>query len=257
MPVENEHFAVEALRIVNEAERTGVRLRILGSTAYRIHCPENLVVFEQMDRALTDVDLAGEKSQSKEIQRVLDDLGYEQEKGVAVLSEGSRYVFRHPASNLNVDIFMDELFFCHRIPFKGRLQLDHPTITTTDLLLEKMQIVELNLKDIKDTIVLLLEHPIRHGADDREAIDASHITKLLGDDWGFYHTVTTNLRKVREFVSGFDPISVDQMEVVSRRIGELLSILEESPKSMKWKMRARVGTKVKWYQEVAEKAEQF
>ena len=67
-------------------------------------------------------------------------------------SEGSRHIYLHPETNLNIDVFSDELFFCHRIPFLGRLTLDSPTICTTDLLLEKMQIVEINLKDFKDTI---------------------------------------------------------------------------------------------------------
>ena len=79
-------------------------------------------------------------------------------------SEGARHAYLHRQTGLNVDVFADELYFCHRIPFKDRLDLDSPTICTTDLLLEKMQIVEINLKDFKDTIVLMLEHPLSNRA---------------------------------------------------------------------------------------------
>ena len=185
MPVENEHFVAEALRIVHEAEVEGIRLRILGSLAYRIHCPANLDLFAKMERALTDIDFAAEKRQSKQIKQFLAAFGYVEDQRMTVSTEGSRYYFEHPETQLGVDVFMNELYFCHRIPFDGRLELDRPTISTADLLLEKMQIVELNLKDITDTMVLLLEHPIGTDADGPEVIDGAYIAKLLQDDWGF------------------------------------------------------------------------
>src|ERR1700716_3409711 len=160
MPVENEHFVAEALRIVDEAEAQGIRLRILGSLAYRIHCPENLKMFAKRERALTDIDFAAEKRQSKQIKQFLTSSGYVEDQRMTVSTEGSRYYFEHPETQLGVDVFMNELFFCHRIRFEGRLDLDRPTISTADLLLEKMQIVELNLKDVTDTMILLLEHAI-------------------------------------------------------------------------------------------------
>jgi hypothetical protein len=48
MTVENEHFVAEALRIVERAEAEDIRLRILGSLAYRLHCPENIELFSKM-----------------------------------------------------------------------------------------------------------------------------------------------------------------------------------------------------------------
>ena len=251
--VENEHFAGEALRLVEEAEQEGILLRILGSIAYRIHSPGHLHLFVEMARALTDVDFAADRSQARLIVPFLEKRGYVQDKGITVASEGSRYCFWRDSIGLNVDVFMDELFFCHRIPFKGRLGLDSPTITTTDLLLEKMQIVEINLKDIKDTIVLLLEHPIAADGRDRETIDGSYIAELLSREWGFYHTMTTNLEKVLSYAEHFDPIDAAQRSVLRDRVSELNMIVDARPKPVSWKLRAKVGTKVRWYQEVAGK----
>src|SRR5436305_11695425 len=175
MPVENEHFVAEALRIVEEAESQGIKLRILGSLAYRIHCPQNLEMFAKMERALTDIDFAAEKRQSKQIKQFLTATGYVEDERMTVSTEGNRYYFEYPDTGLGVDVFMNELYFCHRIPFEGRLELDRPTISTTDLLLEKMQIVELNLKDITDTMVLLLDHPIASNGSDRDTLYGSYI----------------------------------------------------------------------------------
>ncbi len=257
MPVENEHFVAEALRIVDEAEAEGIKLRILGSLAYRIHCPQNLEMFAKMERALTDIDFAAEKRQSRQIKQFLSASGYLEDERMTVSTEGSRYYFEHPDTKLGVDVFMNELYFCHRIPFEGRLDLDRPTISTADLLLEKMQIVELNLKDITDTMVLLLEHPIATGADGTEMIDGAYIADLLHDDWGFYYTVTTNLRKVDRFVPDNAALSGEQAELIRGRLGEMLALIEDAPKSRKWRLRAKVGSKKQWYQDVAPKGSGF
>jgi hypothetical protein len=257
MPVENEHFVAEALRIVDEADTQGIKLRILGSLAYRIHCPEHIELFARMDRALTDIDFAADKRQSRQIKEFLAASGYVEDERMTVSTDGTRYYFEHPETHLGVDVFMNELFFCHRIPFDGRLDLDRPTIATADLLLEKMQIVELNLKDITDTMILLLEHPIGTAADGPEVIDATYIAELLRDDWGFYYTLTSNLDKVERFLSRAEAIGPAQAEVIRGRLEEVRRLVEKAPKSMRWKMRAKIGPKKQWYQDVAPKESTF
>ena len=253
----NLEFVDEGLRLVKEAEARGIQLRILGSIAYRIQCPGNLHLFDDMARVLTDVDFGAIKSQNQEIREFLIGEGYVPDEGVYVASEGTRHIYLHPDTNLNVDVFADELYFCHRIPFAGRLSIDTPTISTTDLLLEKMQIVEINLKDFKDTLVLMLEHPLGTPADSNKHIDVDYITGIMSKDWGFYHTFTTNLKRVPDYISEFPAITEDEGNVIRSRINDLLQRLEDAPKSMKWKIRAKVGTKVLWYQEVTEKSSQF
>lgn len=256
---ENLHleFVDEALRLVHDAERHGIKLRILGSIAYRLICPDYLHLFEGMKRVLTDVDFAAEKQQNQEIREFLINKGYEPDEGVYMCSEGLRHIYLHPRTKLNVDVFADELFFCHRIPLRGRLDLESPTICTTDLLLEKMQIVEINLKDFKDTLVLLLAHPLSHQEPGSRSIDTDYIVDIMRRDWGFYYTFTTNLQRVPDYLSEFPSISSEEGDVVRGRVQELLNRIEEAPKTMAWKVRAKIGTRKTWYQEVSEKSDQF
>jgi hypothetical protein len=122
-------------------------------------------------------------------------------------------------------------------------------------LLEKMQIVEINPKDIKDSLVLLLEHPI--DAAHSDAIDASYIAKLLAGDWGFYYTVTRNLERLQPKAADYGALGERGWEIVGGRVSELQQAIEEEPKTTKWKIRARIGPRKKWYQEVAEKSETY
>ena len=250
-------FVDEGLRLVREAEERGIQLRILGSIAYRIQCPKNLHLFDEMARVLTDVDFAGLKSQNQEIREFIIGQGYVPDEGVYVASEGTRHIYLHPETNLNLDVFADELYFCHRIPFKGRLDIDTPTISTTDLLLEKMQIVEINLKDFKDTLVLMLEHPLGSPAEGNKHIDTNYICHMMSRDWGFYYTSTTNLKRVLDYIQEFPTITEDEGNVIRTRIQSLLEAIETVPKSIKWKLRAKIGTRKLWYQEVTEKSAQF
>ena len=113
-----------------------------------------------------------------------------------------------------------------------------------------MQIVKINEKDIKDTIVLLLEHEI--GDSDGETINSKYIAKLLSKDWGFYYTVTTNLNKVRSFLDRYEVLTSEQKSNASDKIDKLLEAVEKEPKSLGWKLRAKVGPAKKWYTEVEE-----
>jgi len=255
MALANLEFVDRATDLVDKAAGEGIPLRILGSLAYRLHCPANLALFDAMKRDLTDVDFAARGDTRKQLRAFLEGLGYVIDQELLVATEGSRYCFSDPNSAMMVDVFFDELFYCHQIPLKDRLELDHPTISLADLVLEKMQIVEINAKDIKDTLVLLLEHPL--GSGDREQIDAAYIAKLLGSDWGFYYTVTTNLGKLRRLGMEHGSLNGQQWDVVGARIEELERIIEEEPKTRRWKVRARIGPRVKWYQEVAEKSATF
>jgi hypothetical protein len=253
----NLEFVDEALALVHDAEAKGIRLRILGSIAYRLQCPSNLHLFEDTKRVLTDVDFAAEKKQNRAIREFLTARGYVPDDGIYVASEGARHAYLHQDTGLNVDVFADELYFCHRIPFKDRLELDKPTISTTDLLLEKMQIVEINLKDFKDTIVLMLEHPLSHQEPGAKAIDTSYIVDMLRQDWGFHYTFTTNLKRVPDYFAEFPSIGAKEHGVIGSRIEALLAAIEAAPKTLGWKMRAKIGTRSRWYQEVSEKSEQF
>jgi hypothetical protein len=131
------------------------------------------------------------------------------------------------------------------------LDLEPFTIPLADMLLEKMQIVHINEKDIIDTIMLLREHEIGEG-NMPETIDAQYIATLLSKDWGFYYTFTTNLARVQEKVTNTQELSEDDRIDVGKKIRALSDILEKQPKTFGWKMRAKIGTKNKWYKDVEE-----
>jgi hypothetical protein len=246
-----EAFLSAAQQIIDEARRRSITLRLLGSLAYRRHCPRYVSLLDEMLRVLTDLDFASERRFARELQTMFADLGYGQDSDIAMATGGARQYYKHPVTRLGVDIFMDKLDYCHPISFRGRLEVDAATIPLAELLLEKMQIVELNVKDVKDTIVLLLEHPIGEG--DSETVNATHIARILAADWGFYYTVSVNLKKVEGHLHDFEQVDDEERKVVTGRIDALLARIEKEPKTLGWKARARIGTRVRWYQQVEAK----
>ena len=130
----------------------------------------------------------------------------------------SRHMYDAP-KGFHVDVFYDRLDMCHNLDFKGRLELDSPTIPLADLLLEKMQIVKINEKDIKDSMVLLRAHNLASSG--REDIDAEYVSELLSKDWGFYYTVTTNLNKIREMMPNYEALTDEDKKDINAKIDQL------------------------------------
>jgi len=248
----NRKLYDEANRIVEHANKKGVILRLLGSIAFRLHCPKYVHYLDIMERQLTDIDFASYSTERAKVEELLTELGYTTQSYVLVAAAtlGRSLYWRADDKDIKTDIFWDRLNMNHTIDFKGRLELDNPTIPLSELLQEKLQIVKLNMKDVKDTIVLLLEHEVAANSDDKETIDLSSILRNVATDWGYYYTFSANLRKIRDILGEMDTISEKEKSIVNRRIEAMLEAFENVPKSLRWKMRARVGPSKKWYNEV-------
>ncbi len=248
--MDHQDFLENARRIVEEAEQRGVLLRLLGAVAFYVHCPKYGSMQQQANRHFTDLDFAAYFKHNDVIRTLLGALMFQEDREVAVVYARQRLVFDHVDLPLHVDVFFDKLDFCHPIPWAGRLEKDAPTIPLAELLLEKMQIVKLNEKDVIDTLMLLREHPLGH--DDADTINSARIAGLCGKDWGLWRTTTMNLGKVSDLAAGYSWLDKDDCDVIRRRIKELLSVVNEAPKTPAWKMRNSVGDRVKWYKEVHE-----
>jgi hypothetical protein len=247
---EREKFEGELKHILKASEEMGILLRVIGSLAFQIHCPQFGYLQAAMGRAYTDIDFAAYGKQSKPVQELLTSLGYKENREVFINSEGERAIFDKLETGLHVDLFYEKLDFCHTIYWKDRLEVDSPTIPLAELLLEKMQIVKINEKDVIDSIMLLLEHPLGEGDD--EAINIKRVAKLCADDWGLWRTTTMNLDKVQQLAQGYEQLTPQQKAKVHEQVQTALERLESEPKPLAWKLRGRVGDRVKWYKDVDE-----
>ena len=247
---ERDKFEDELKRIMAASEEAGVILRVIGSLAFQMHCSEYGYLQAALGREYTDIDFAGYRNQTREVQDLMKSLGYEEIREVIIMSEGDRSIFNHQQSDLHVDVFYDKLDFSHVISWNHRLEVDNPTIPLSELLLEKMQIFQINEKDIIDTIMLLLEHPF--GDSDDEVINIDRIAQLLAKDWGLWRTTTMNLNKVQLMVGSYSQLGDTEQAQVLSQVDVAQERIEAEPKSTGWRLRARVGDRVKWYKEVDE-----
>jgi len=252
-PITDDPWYLEAMRVVGEATRRGVVLRLLGATAFIHRCPHYQWLYRVMNRSLSDVDVMTDASTPLDaLDRLFVDLGYRKQEYL-IWHASSRLIYDAPAGDLHVDVFRGRLEFCHSIDFRGRLG-DHPiTIPLPEMLLEKLQIVEINEKDLKDLCILLLEHEVG-GDGAAETIDAAFIARTLARDWGFWHTATRNLAKVHHAAQSFPALGPEERARVTTRIDVLRGWIARHPKSLRWKVRSLAGTRVRWYHEVEEVA---
>ena len=247
---EREKFENELYRIIKASADAGIILRVIGSLAFQIHCQKYGYLQAALGRAYTDIDFAAYRRQSKEIQVLMSGLGYRENREVFVVSEGNRAIFERTDIGIHIDVFYNKLDFCHVINWEDRLEVDHPSIPLAEMLLEKMQIVQINEKDIIDMIMLLLEHVL--GDEDEETINIKRIAGLCSTDWGLWRTTTMNLDKVRHLAQNYEQLESDQKSKVESQVACALERISKEPKSLAWRLRARVGDRIKWYKEVDE-----
>jgi hypothetical protein len=248
--MEDKEFKGYAMQIVEEAQKQGALLRLLGAVAFAVHCPQFGYFQEKAERHFTDLDFAAYYAHAGPIRKTLEKLGFSEDRETAVVYARSRLIYDSPKTGLHIDVFFDKLDFCHPIPWAGRLEVDRPTIPLAELLLEKMQIVQLNQKDVIDTIMLVREHPMEDG--DEEMINSERIAHMCAKDWGLWRTITMNLRKVVEIGRSYGWLAEADRIVVEQRIAGLLSTIDAEPKGMAWNLRNTIGDRVKWYKDVSE-----
>jgi hypothetical protein len=245
---ERQKFENELKRILKASSDSGIILRVIGSLAFQMHCPKFGYLQAAMGRAYTDIDFAAYRKQAKEIQALLSGLGYKENREVFIVSEGDRSIFERAEIGIHLDVFYEKLAFSHVIYWNNRLKVDNPSIPLAEMLLEKMQIMQINEKDVIDTVMLLLEHPL--GDKDHETINIKYVAELCSNDWGLWRTTTMNLDKVRQLAQGYPQLTAEQKEEINSQVKTALARIEQEPKSLAWRLRARVGDRVKWYKDV-------
>lgn len=235
---------LEVKRVIQQAETGGVRLRVLGGLAVYLYSP-SADTHPALKRSYADMDLVGLGRQGRQISDLLVGLGYESNKRFNALHGETRLIFYDTENNRQVDIFLDHFQMCHTLDLRQRLLDGYLSLPLADLLITKLQIRELNAKDLQDTLVLLLDHEPGTG-ECLEWIDLSYLGRLVRNDWGLFTTLSDNLERARQAAPEY--LSTAEAALVQGRIDKILGEMQAAPKSVRWKMRARIGRRMEWYE---------
>jgi hypothetical protein len=232
----------EARRLLDVAGNEGATFSLLGGVAIRLRAVD---VPDALDRDYKDLDFVVPKGRGRDADKLLSHSGYQPEASFNAINGNERLLFLDPDHGRQVDVFVGSFRMCHVIPLNERLAPGQSTVPLAELLLTKLQIVELNEKDVRDTVLLFHGHEVADHDDD--AVNAQRIAELCAGDWGLWRTITANLARCDELLGGYD-LPDDDRRRVSSRIAAVLEHIEKAPKSRGWKLRARIGERKRWYE---------
>jgi hypothetical protein len=235
-----EDTIAEADRVAAAASSEKLGVKLLGGAGIHVHSPS--AQRPPLRRRYGDLDYAMPSRDRKRALAFFPALGYEANERFNLMQGDRRLYFYDAANGRQVDVFIDVMRMSHVIDLRGRLDHAGPCASPSDLLLSKLQIYEVNRKDLVDLTALLLDHPI--AAKDDDALDATYVARLAAEDWGLYRTLQTNVEKLR---GTLDELEVDRA-LVRTRLDELWGAVEAQPKPLKWKVRAQVGDRLRWYE---------
>ena len=237
----------EARAIVSAATEAGITVRLLGGMAVRMLCPDypqRLVAGKQ------DIDLATVTPARKALQTFLIDQGHKPDTTFNALYGHRQLYFTSGVSGRPIDVLVDRLVMCHELDFRDRITKVPYTLDVVDLLLSKLQIVKLNEKDARDIIYLLAAHPLQDEAAP-ESISLETFRAIVSTDWGWWRTATMNLEKIQALIreEADRLVPANTKHDPTAQASTLITAANEVPKSKRWKLRARIGDRVRWYQE--------
>jgi hypothetical protein len=241
--------------IRDEAARLGgllladrIPARLMGGVAIWLRSPS--VRQGPFARSYADLDFVVAAKGALQLKAFLLAQGYLPDQFFNALHGATRLYFQAPDARWSLDVVVDELAMSHKLDLRGRLDGDQPTIELADLLLTKLQVWEINRKDLGDALCLIADHPLADGGRKDpagpDAIDLGRIGAVLGADWGFCHTVVRNLGGVASLWAA-EPLPDAPIDVATQ-VAALQAAIERAPKSFAWKARARVGERVRWYE---------
>ena len=239
----------EMNRLISAAQTKSILLRVLGGLAVKVHHKADHPTFR---REYGDLDFVVAGKQRREFEAFMPTVGYSPHKQFNLLNGAHRQIYYHNETELKIDIFVGAFEMCHKIPLEDRLHVHPVTIPLAELLLTKAQIAELNRKDGLDIASLLF---FNETGNDDDRINLAQIAKLCGADWGLYKTTSINLKRVAEIISE-ENVNLEEAErgLIRKRIEDIQQAFASMPKSLAWQMRDKVGTRVRWYEEVEEVA---
>lgn len=237
----------EARRLLAEIGRVGLEARLIGGMAIRLLADDQLhPVFA---REIQDLDFVVSKRHRRDLERLLAEAGYAPEEQFNALNGSRRLLFDDRKHGRQVDVFVDRFEMCHVLPLAEQLTRRPDTLPAAEVMMTKLQIVHLNAKDRSDLYAILRSHEV--ASHDERAVNVSRITALTAEDWGLHRTFELNLERLSAGLAG-EPLDAESREVIAGRIEALTAAMTDAPKSRRWKLRARVGDRRRWYEEPEE-----
>jgi len=239
----------EMRRLASEAQKQGILLRLIGGLAVKVHCPS--INHLALTREYPDIDFVADRPSARRLADFWLKMGYVPNKSLNTLNGDRRQLYYDEERGRQVDIFVGAFEMCHRLDLSERLHVEPLTIPLAELFLSKAQIVEMNRKDVLDLLAILLDHEV--GPRDEETINTDVVAGLCAKDWGLYTTASLNAQRLWDILAqGSLELEPDHRETIRTRLATIRAAMEAAPKTLAWKARAKVGTRVRWYEEVEE-----
>jgi hypothetical protein len=244
-----EVFLTEGKRLTEEAQKRGIVMRVMGPLALHYYFPDQIDLYAKLERLgeryFTDIDYAAYGKSSGKMRGFMKEMGYECDLQTMAMSGKTRHIY-YAGPVPMIDVFFDKLDYCHEVIYKDRLELDPYCVTLADIVLQKLQIVEINDKDLKDIEYLFITCEI--GDDDTHKINQNYIAKRFADDWGFWYTATQlNLERVKKHCDTVPALTPEMRERVKAQADKLIARVDAEPKTKGWNKRAKKGASKIWY----------
>jgi hypothetical protein len=266
----HQRLMAEAQRIIDLGRERDVTLRLTGGLAVRRYA----VDLDFAEREYSDIDLVGLAREGGQIHELFTTLGYRENLHIAhATGNGQRQFFAPPQQakagsyigrrahaltpaapsqlpSEHVDVFLDAMRMDHDLDMRGRLNLDDYAVSAADIALSKLQIFNIDEKDVHDLVTLFKD--VRLSEQDAPGVlNLAHIVATCASDWGLYIDVMANIDLCLDNLITYG-LSGNEYHRVEHGLVQLQELMNEESKTLRWRLRARIGRRMAWRSEVDE-----
>lgn len=232
------------MALIAQLQGAGVSAALVGGVGVAVHRHGDSPT--ALDRTYGDVDVVVAPSSSRAVSEALVPTHVANRRFNALHGD-RRLLFNRIDDGEQLDVFVGRFSMCHSLDLGKRLATGTASLSPTDLLLTKAQIVETNDKDFVDLVTLLYHHPVEAAGDpSADVIDLTRLSDVCAGDWGWYTTVTDNLAAIPDRAGHL--LDEDGATTVGERCAAIAAHLQQSPKSLRWRTRAKLGRRTPWYE---------
>jgi hypothetical protein len=238
-------IAEEARHVLTGCAAQNASARLLGGLAVALH--QHVATPPELERSYGDIDIVAGRREGRQVRAALTGLGYVANDRFNALHGDRRLLFYDTANGRQLDVFLGTFSMCHMLDLSARLTMLPETLSIADMLLTKLQIVEVNRKDLIDAAQLLRNHELsREDGPGQDDLSLARLRSVTSTDWGWYTTLSDNLAKLTAFAQ--DALAEPEHHLITERAYAIQQAIDQAPKSLRWKARARLGRRTAWYE---------
>lgn len=236
-----------AVSVINTLAARRIVARLFGGLSIEVIAPWKDIF--GIDRPVKDIDIIVPRSSMITAMDVLSIDGWKMNGRNQRINSGILVCAIDNTSGTRLDMYADPVILNQTLYFGQRLRILEKTLTPVDLLISKLQIVNITDRDLDDICALAGGCQVA-AVDSPSTLNAERLKIICSNSWALQYTSIGNLDAAERRAGTHRDIQEERLARILQNVSLLRNICTDCPKSWTWRLRAKIGPLLPWYEQI-------